>query len=121
MIRTTKGMPNTCSNCGAGPLEECWAETVDHARAGLGLCEACALAQKPAEPEAAESGQDWLWTGLTEPQQRLLQENGVTAAWLREASEEEIHDLDRIKGIGPGTTHHLVEMRDEWLSDDHDL
>ena len=110
MIRTTKGMPNTCSNCGAGPLEECWAESEDHARAGLGLCKDCAALERPAEPESA---QIWAEIGLTEPIEALLHQNGVTIAWLRQASETEILNLSEINGVGPGTTHRLLE----WLND----
>jgi len=50
-IKTKAGLPNTCSKCGAPIMGEWYAESIDHARSGLGLCAKCAgkseQAQKP--------------------------------------------------------------------------
>lgn len=44
--------PNTCFNCGAGPLTEVYAPNQDQANAGAGLCANCAgVAPKEAAPE----------------------------------------------------------------------
>lgn len=145
MIQTQVGLPNTCTRCGSGPLTTWWAETEDHARAGMGYCRACfedlqasnepiGSAQSGAEPQIGENGgqtgpieaqkrpayaedKAWLWTGLRKPVQDILKEEGVTATWLRTAPADEVLALDRIKGIGPGTTHHILKMR-EGLDDD---
>lgn len=146
MIETQRGLPNTCTRCGCGPLTTWWAETEDHARAGMGYCWACVeaveadnepigSAQSATEPQIGANGEetgqieaqrtpefaedeDWLWTGLRKPVQDLLKAEGVSAAWLRTAPEDEVLALDRIKGIGPGTTHHILEMREELDDDD---
>ena len=53
LIETEAGLPNTCSKCGK-PVEGKWfAESVDHARAGLGLCAECAN-PKPAKKTATK-------------------------------------------------------------------
>lgn len=102
-IQTTAGLPNRCTQCGAGPLTTWWAETDDHARSGIGYCDKCAQVEPPAE--------DWEWTGLNAAIQGLLREAGITAAWLRTAPEAEIVALDRLKGIGPGTTRRILKAR----------
>lgn len=56
MIETHLGLPNTCSRCGrpAGPTW--WADTVDAARAGQGLCADCAGAvPKKRAPDAVSA------------------------------------------------------------------
>lgn len=62
MIETTRGLPNTCHDCGkpAGPTW--WAEHEDAARAGGGVCRVCAvkrgwLPPEDKEPERAASTQ----------------------------------------------------------------
>lgn len=57
MIKTTRGLPNTCSRC-ATPIEKkdgWFAKNEDEARSGLGLCGRCVkAAQKPEAPAIQE-------------------------------------------------------------------
>lgn len=52
-IETTAGLPNTCSNCGKPAGKRWYAENVDQARSGLGLCADCA-----GEEQAADEGEE---------------------------------------------------------------
>lgn len=58
MIETIRGLPNTCSKCRAPRTrEEGWyAEHVDAARAGRGLCPACAGQEE--SPKTTEPVED---------------------------------------------------------------
>ncbi|MCI0363681.1 MAG: hypothetical protein L0219_07340 [Phycisphaerales bacterium] len=61
LIKTSRGLPNTCSNCGGDPGAFWFAANDDQARAGQGLCKDCAYpkAEKSEEkqpPESKDSG-----------------------------------------------------------------
>ena len=46
-MQTSKGLPNSCSNCGQTIKEKEWfAPNEDEARSGLGLCVTCATEKK---------------------------------------------------------------------------
>lgn len=47
MDKTKRGLPNTCSKCGAPCGDEWYAANEEAARAGLGLCEKCANPPPP--------------------------------------------------------------------------
>lgn len=57
MIKTQRGLPNTCSKCGRKvTAQEGWyAEHDDAARAGLGVCADCAGVPGEAENAAPET------------------------------------------------------------------
>jgi hypothetical protein len=48
-IETAAGLPNTCSQCGERPGSRWYAENVDQARSGLGLCARCAGQEQAAD------------------------------------------------------------------------
>ncbi|MBN1430451.1 MAG: hypothetical protein JXB07_18925 [Anaerolineae bacterium] len=70
MTKTTRGLPNTCSQCGTPVKKEDWwfANNEDEARSGQGLCEKCATTndapveqEKPVDnqqPEQEAAGDD---------------------------------------------------------------
>lgn len=41
MIHTAAGLPNTCHDCGAPCAGLWWAQNIDAARAGGGVCQEC--------------------------------------------------------------------------------
>lgn len=126
MIQTTAGLPNRCTRCGAGPLTTWWAETVDHARAGIGYCDTCnvtcngaivspqSVAEPSSHPQGAQTAQneaqnpvedDLQWTGLTSLWLGDLREHGFGRLEAIEAAT--LEQLMAIKGIGPATARSL--------------
>ena len=62
LIKTSLGLPNTCSKCGK-PIEgdEWFAENEDFARAGIGYCADCArevMGTKPASKRAKAKSEE---------------------------------------------------------------
>jgi hypothetical protein len=55
MIKTSEGLPNTCSNCGRPVGSGYWySENADSARAGVGLCSQCNPTRTPQAASTAE-------------------------------------------------------------------
>lgn len=48
MLKPFTILPNTCAECGAGPLETVYAANKDQANSGTGLCAKCAGVETPA-------------------------------------------------------------------------
>lgn len=110
MIETRRGLPNTCSQCGeqAGPTW--WAENVDAARAGQGLCRDCAF------PETAtDTGTMSILAPDRNALYGLLDDRAVDALLaagfnspeqVQEASDETLLEVD---GVGPVTLRQIRE------------
>lgn len=92
MQATTRGLPNTCSICGADAGAVWYAENDEQAFAGRGLCAACAGVQ----PAAGR-----VFPFLPERVEDVLLKSGYrTIDALQSASDEELLALD---GVGPAT------------------
>lgn len=97
MIETTRGLPNTCWICGEPAGETWWADSVDAARSGQGVCERCVESglgppksvEIMSEPKAAD--ELTLIVGVGEATAERLQTAGMrTFADLAGASLQDL-------------------------------
>ena len=120
MIQTKRGLPNTCSGCGKGPLLSWWAETEDHARAGIGYCAQCAAPPISAQSSALAEIDDLQWTGMTASWIAILREHGFDSLDAIEAAT--LEELMAIRGIGPATARTIkANAAEERVHRDRDI
>lgn len=105
MIETTKGLPNTCSCCGQPPGSSWYAENVDQARAGQGVCASCLTPPSPpsSSRELEEALGSHVYSLLGQPDTQELRR-------LQRLPDEEIL---RIPGIGRKRLRELREVLDD--------
>ena len=92
MVKTTAGLPNTCSKCGKKPGEAWFAPHEDAARSGQGLCTECAT---PTATPTADSGDDLTQiSGIGKKTAVALAEAGlITFRLLAEAEPENVAQI----------------------------